>query len=436
LVRVAESRPDLIGLSAVSHSADLVAAVVAFFRRAAPGVLIVVGGPVATADPAGVLRATGADFAVAGEGEEALPAIVDALAAGRIPRGIPGLVTREDGSVVHAPNAPLTVTLDELPFTAWDRVDFARYAKFISATLRRSPHGVLMTSRGCPWNCIFCNNVFGRRFRGRSPGNVLEEIRVLRDRHGIRRVEVVDDIFNLDKTRATEILARMRDELPDVGIGFCTGLRLDLIDDAFMALLGSMNCYYLGIPIETASPRLQRLSRKKLDLDKARRVVDLCRRHRIYCVGFFLVGFPTETPQEVEATFRLARTIGTSCSFVSFISPYEGTAIRAELGITEQSLDMNLDGRMAFDPRVAETYSRMRIAHFRREFLKPRNWFIVVNLFRWRVWWIEWGRIGRYVAAALRDVVSRKRSSSSGFLTDDHRATIGAIRASLLPEEP
>ena len=422
---VASRRPAVIGLSAVSHSAGLAASVASFLRRAAPAATLVVGGPVATTDPQGVLDACGVDFAIAGEGEEALPNFVEALAAGGDPRGVPGLVYRDAGTIVRNPPEPLSVTLDELPFPAWDRVDFRRYGKFISGTLRRSPYAALVTSRGCPYRCIFCNNVFGRKFRAQSPESVLAELHLLRRRHGIRRIEFFDDIFNLDGDRAREILSRIRDELPDVRIGFCTGLRADQLDESFFDVLGTVNCYFLGIPVETASPRLQRLIRKDVDLDRVRLTVELARKHRIYTMGFYLVGFPTETPEEVRATFRFARELKTSFHFFSFVSAYQGTALREMIGDEKASTNARVDDGLA-----AEIH-RLRLKVLRAQFLKPRNWYFVYNLVAWRLWWLGPKRLLSHLAAIVQEKVLGRQAPPVGIFERKTDEFSREIRAAL-----
>ncbi|MDP8221767.1 MAG: cobalamin-dependent protein [Candidatus Lernaella stagnicola] len=389
LERIVARQPDVIGLSSASHQLRFAHRVADFFKKRLPHVPVVVGGPFVSANHENAMDCPSVDFGVHGEGEDALPALVRALAAGEDYRSIPRLAYREDGGLHLNPSAPISYSLDELPFIAWDRIDFARYGKFMSMCFQRSPYAAVFTSRGCPFQCIFCHNHFGRQYRFRSPDRVLEEMHLLYDRDGIRRFEINEDLFNWDYDRATEILTRVRDELPAASVGFGSGIRADLLDEPFVKLLAEVNCYFLAIPVETAVPRLQKLIRKNLDLKKAERAANLARRYGLHTWAFFLLGFPTETEEEMETTVAYAEQLDVDFVSIQSVSPYEGTELRAMLG--ELPADLELGNPHADYRRgdfSLEHINDLKTLVMRNRLKRRANWYFVKNLLLWKLWWL------------------------------------------------
>jgi radical SAM superfamily enzyme YgiQ (UPF0313 family) len=174
------------------------------------------------------------------------------------------------------------------------------------ATVGIRPYMPIFTSRGCPYRCFYCHNLFGKRFRARSPENLIEEIQELRRRFGTNDLEVFDDISNFDQTRLSAILEGLlaRDLHPR--LSFPNGIRADRIDENTIDLLQQVGPGEISIPIESATPRLQTLMKKRLDLHKASRTIELFAKRKFLTRGFFMMGFPTETEREMRATIDFA----------------------------------------------------------------------------------------------------------------------------------
>ncbi len=389
LENIAAQKPDIIGLSSVSQYLPLVESVSTFFKKRLPEVKIVVGGPLSSANPQGVGESPHVDFGIMGEGEETFPALVEALENGSEYRDIPGLICRDGEDVQVNPAKILETPLDDLPFIAWDRVDFQKYGKFLSMTFRRSPFAAIFTSRGCPYGCIYCHKIFGHKFRARSADNVLEELHLLKDRYGIRRIEMIDDIFNWDYDRATEILSRIRDELPGMRVGFGNGLRLDLMDEPFVKLLADVRCNYLGVPIETATPRLQKLIRKNVDFERAEETIRLLKKYKINTWGFFMIGFPTESFEEMEATIAYADKLPIDFVALQAANPFEGTKMAEMFGKKEDSFALgNVHGSFTPDKSRQEAINNHKLKVMRKRLLKPANWYFLWNISTWKIWWL------------------------------------------------
>jgi anaerobic magnesium-protoporphyrin IX monomethyl ester cyclase len=372
LEQIVASRPDFVGLSALSQYRDLTQDVARFFKKRLPGVRIILGGPLVSSNPNCLAEMPDADFGISGEGEESLPLLLEALTKGNEPGPIPGLAARTAGGVSHIPAEILSMPLDDLPPVDWGRVDFARYGRFLSMAFLRSPYAAIMTSRGCPFGCIFCHKIFGNRFRTRSVENVMEELHRLHCDHGIRRFEIIDDIFNWERERASEILVRIRNELPDASVSFPNGLRIDRLDEAFVRLLAQVRCEFVLIPVESASPRIQKLIRKNLDLSVVEDVAGWMRKHRVPTVGMFMIGFPTETREEMEQTINLARRLKVDMAAIQTANPYEGTKMREMLGDAAAPADLgDIHGKFAGGDPEMEAVLRLKLKVMRSMMLRP-----------------------------------------------------------------
>lgn len=329
--------PDVVGLSALTVEADVMSRMAAAAKRARPGVPVVVGGPHPTAYPARCLADPNVDHAVVGEGEATLVELVEALGRGDDPSAVPGVVSRGEGGVaVHAPPRTPPADLDALPAPAWDLVDLGFYARAPSmATVGRRPYLGLVTSRGCPYRCVYCHAVHGKRYRARSPRAVLAEIDALVSRFGIRELEIYDDAFNLDAARTAEILDGLAARRPGVRLLFPNGVRTDLLDAAQITRLRRAGTVFLSVAVETAVPRLQRLVRKDLDLDAVRRNIELAVARGIYVNGFFMLGFPTETLEEARATVDFAVRSRLHQALFFNVVPFAGTDLAAVTGAAD-----------------------------------------------------------------------------------------------------
>ncbi|MDP8221766.1 MAG: radical SAM protein [Candidatus Lernaella stagnicola] len=408
LERVVDARPEMIGLSTVSNHQPFARAVSRFFKSRLPDTPIVLGGPFASADPHGVLQRAEVDMAVHGEGEEALPALIQALRAGEDYRSIPGLIYRDDETVHVNPSHPLDIPLDELPFVAWDRVDFDYYGRFLSMCFRRSPFAAIMTSRGCPYNCIYCHKIFGNRFRGRSPDHVLEEMHLLWREYGLRRFEFVDDIFNFDHARTVEILTRMRDELPGVRVGFGNGLRADRLDEEIFKLMRDVRCHFLPIPVETAVPHMQKVIGKNLDISKAVEAARLARKYGIHTWGFFMIGFPGETREEMEATIDFAEAMDIDYRAIQTSNPFEGTQLREMLGSHAVGSELG-NVHADYTDGVVNSLNDRKLRVMRRQLRNPANWYFLFNIAFWKLWWMGPRQVISHAFNLLREGLLGRR---------------------------
>jgi radical SAM superfamily enzyme YgiQ (UPF0313 family) len=185
----------------------------------------------------------------------------------------------------------------------------------------------IFTSRGCPYRCIYCHDLFGKKFRGRKPELVWEEIRFLYETYGIREFMVEDDIFNMDVERAKQICGLVIASDLELGFQFGNGVRLERFDEELVQKLARAGTHHMAIAIESASSRVQKLIRKNLKVSKLDEVLGWARRYGIETLGFFMLGFPGETVEEINQTIKYACNSRFDEALFSIATPYAGTEL-------------------------------------------------------------------------------------------------------------
>ena len=322
-------RPALVGLSAMSINVGVFEDLAAALGRALPGVPIVGGGPHTTAFPEEAARVPGLRCVAIGEAEETLRELVPALLEGRPLSAIAGIAfaTGEGDAVERTPPRP-PADINRLPRLAWHLLDLPRYWQHPSMTVKGAHRYIpLLSSRGCPYRCAYCHNVFGKRFRARSADDLFDEVLTHHARYGVRDFEIIDDVFNLDRDRVHRFCHLVIESGRKLAFSLPNGVRGDLLDEETLVLLARAGFDQISWAIETASPRLQKFVGKNNDLPRIARNMTIAHRLGIFNYGFFMLGFPTETRAEMEATVEMALEV--DADVVSFfrVVPFKGTAL-------------------------------------------------------------------------------------------------------------
>jgi radical SAM superfamily enzyme YgiQ (UPF0313 family) len=353
-----------------------------------PGIQIVFGGPHPSGDPEECLRTGVVDFAIVGEGEISLTALLKELEAGNRPGAIPGVWQMAEGNVQPAPHSPVP-DVDELPSPAYDLLDLEKYFKLDSPWhFPKSQRAVqFITSRGCPYQCSYCHEIHGKKFRGMAPEVVLDQMEWLARKCGVREFMIVDDIFNFELERAKQICRGIIERKLDVHLQFPNGVRGDRFDEELVELMKRAGTHFMAIAIETVSEKFQKLIRKNLKIDRALQTIEWANQHHIEVSGFFMIGFPGETLEEVRRTTDFAVKAPLDTIFVSIVAPFKGTKLRTDM-LNGRFGEMDSEGQAALDrmfPIVhnrqlpADVLERVQRETYWRFYLRPRS---LINLVR------------------------------------------------------
>jgi len=344
-------KPDLVGITFLSTKLAAVQHLVDISRRLFPGVPVVLGGAHSAILPGSSLELTGADFVVLGEGEATFAELAAALEAGRRDFSeIQGLAFRgKDGKTVITPPRPLLPDLDALPFP--DRESLRRAESY-----RPDDMSMIMTSRGCPFNCAFCTSIWERSLRERSIPNIVDEIEHLIERYGARKIFFKDDTFTLNRKRVFEFC----DDLKRRGIKIAWECltRIELVDEELVLRMREAGMDALKIGIETGSQRLLQVTRKNITLDQIHRGAAVLNRLGQKWSAFFMLGYPDESEEEIRMSWDLIKQIRPTYVSMSILAPYPGCQFYYDLeeagALTEYS-DWNLYDPFSLFANVSQT---------------------------------------------------------------------------------
>jgi len=248
------------------------------------------------------------DFLVIGEGEMAFLRLIKDLTAGKKPNKI----------IFAKPVA----NLDSIPFPARHLLPQHLYQYNL---VRDYPFTTIITSRGCPFGCVFCDkSVFGRTYRTRSAENVLSEIEQLVQKYHVKTLIFFDDLFTLDKKRVIKICQgiikhRFR-------IDWKAEARVDTVDEEMLHWMKRAGCSVLGYGAESANQKALDLLGKKTTVAQTKKVLQMTRRAGIRTLGYFILGIPGETYQEEQKTIALSLKY---CDFAAYsvLTPYPGSEL-------------------------------------------------------------------------------------------------------------
>ena len=337
--RLETMRPDVIGMTAMTYEAGCLHALAAEMKRRMPKVVIVAGGPHPSVAADDVMKDPNIDFCVRGEGERTFPQLLDAICSGAIYGAgtsnpnygeILGVVWRKpDSEVVYNPDRTPPDTLDELGFPAWDLVDIHKYHSVPRGGIiyAHKEFATIFSSRACPWRCTYCHNSYGKKFRERSARHVLEEVDFLVSKYGVRELVFYDDIFNFKPDRAKAICRGLIDRNYGLKLTFPNGLRGDILDEELVDLMTEAGMYRAMIAIESGVPRIQKVMKKNLRLPQTKKIVDYMATKGVMTHGAFMLGFPTETREEMEETIRWARDSSFHTAAFYRVIPFKGTEL-------------------------------------------------------------------------------------------------------------
>lgn len=304
-----EWQPEVVGIRSLSIAKDSLYALVETIRGWSEDCLVIVGGPHATDQPEEVVQTSDVDCVVIGEGERTLCELMERYTRGETYHDVNGIAYRRNGAVFRTHPRALITDLDALPLPDYSLIDLNefnnRYQTFTAKIYQ--PHGNILTTRGCPYRCMYCHNILGKRFRARSPDSVIAEIRYLHETYGLTDFQIIDDIFNLDLDRAKKICDGIINSDMQLTLSFPNGVRGDRMDEELLDKMAAAGTKFMSYAVESGSPRIQRLIHKNLKLEKVDAAITYSAKLGIVTRGFFMLGFPTETEEEVLETIEFGK---------------------------------------------------------------------------------------------------------------------------------
>lgn len=272
--------------------------------------------------PENVLKEKGIDIFVRGEIEYTILELCQ-----KYPdiKGIKGIFYKEDGNFFNNPKRPLIENLDELPLPAYHLLPMKEYSFHM---FRGKSFSTVMASRGCPFCCMYCPYPlgYGDVWRGKSPENVLAELRMLKEEYKIESVLFRDQVFNFIPERTEKICDEMIKQHLDMD--WRCECRADLLSKELMMKMKKAGCAGVHMGVESGDPViLKKIAKTGLSIARIKEVFNEAREIDLETVAFFMIGFPGETKESISKTFKLARELKAKQAWFCSVVPYPGTKL-------------------------------------------------------------------------------------------------------------
>ncbi len=337
----------------------------------------IIGGVYATMNHQKVIADQNIDYVVCGEGEYIFPQLLRSLnGLGELPKA--GIVYRKNGVVVDTGRSPFIQDLDQLPRPAYHLIDYLSYTatppkRRSIDTPNRYPYARIQTSRGCPFGCVFCQveSISGKAFRPRSAENIVDEIEWLQDGYGIKGLIFEDDNLYTRPERTKKIFNLMIER--NLVMPWCSiSTAVFKLDCEILDLMRQSGCEYINIAIESGNKRvLKEVVGKPLELEYAKQMARYARSIGIYVAANFIIGFPTETWDEILDTVRFAEEIEVNYSKIFAAMPLPKTKL----------WDLCVEN-LAFKPGFNPENLRWSTGQIETEHFSPRD-LTIIRAYEW-----------------------------------------------------
>ncbi|MBI5873611.1 MAG: cobalamin B12-binding domain-containing protein [Candidatus Omnitrophica bacterium] len=293
-------------------------------KRVAPDVLVVLGGNHASSYWQQVLKHPTIDYVVIGEGEETFLELAKNILKGAKTTDIEGIAFRDaSGQVKKTSPRALIKDLDSIPFPALDLIDFKRYLTEGNPFAMRSPVAAIISSRGCPGDCVYCTvkAVWGRSWRGRSPKNVVDEIELLYKDYSIREIAFLDDSASVDRKRWEGICDELIRRKLDIKWTTPNGIAHWTLTKEILYKMKKAGCYRITFGIESGHPQTRKFLGKPYSLTQARELIRYANRIGIWTICTNIIGFPYETIESIRATINFSKKSDTDFATFYLLIP-------------------------------------------------------------------------------------------------------------------
>jgi len=331
--RLKKFYPDLVGVTATTSMIYDAYDVASIAKEVNPNALVVIGGPHATFMAPEVLQECRyIDVVVRGEGELTFKELLMKLMKNdRDLRDILGITYRVGDGIRENPPRPLIRNLDDVPLPAYDLLPMDKYR------VGKFKFGAIITSRGCPYSCIFCSSSlqFGKKWRAHSADRVLEELRILRYEYGRQEIEFMDDTFTLNKKRAITIAEKIVEEGLD--ISWSASSRVNTFSREVGSAMNRAGAHTVYFGIESGSEQTLRFIDKRITKEQAMDATRAAKECGLRALGSFIIGFPYETEEDIRATIKFSNRVGVDLAQFTIATPYPGTKLW-DLAIKENLL--------------------------------------------------------------------------------------------------
>lgn len=382
--KIREFNPAIVGLTTMTMTLIDVVKTVEAVKKACENAKIMLGGPHVHLFPLESMRLKNIDYLVLGEGEETVKELLRHLDNKGKLREIPGLVFWDDQEIVNTGNPPFIKNVDSLPFPARHLVPYKEYSSILTGN---NPVTTMFTSRGCPFQCSFCDRPhLGKNFRARSPENVVNELTAC-VKLGINNFLFYDDTFTVDKERVIAICREIGKR--ELKISWDIRTRVDTVNEEIIAALAKAGCRGIHYGVEAGTEKILKILNKGITFEQIKKAFALTKKYKIPILAYFMIGNPGETREDIRETFRFMKKLKPDYVHLTIFSPFPGTKLYAR-GLQEGIIRSGYWQEFAAHPRAGfqpphwpenftlEELKELLVEGYKKFYFKPEN--IIKNI--------------------------------------------------------
>ena len=324
--RIKENNPDVVGITAMTFTLIDVLKTISLVREVEKElnkkIIIVLGGPHVHLFPEETINLEGVDYLIKGEGEAPFFNLLESLEGRNDLADVKGLVYKKDGQIINNPAGDLIDNLDELPFPDRELLPIEKYNSILSSGKIVT---TMFTSRGCPFQCSFCDRPhLGKKFRARTANNVVDEMEECL-KLGIEEILIYDDTFTVDKQRTIDVC----DEIIKRGLKFVWDIRarVDTVNVEVLKKLKQAGCARIHFGVEAGTEKILKVLNKGINLNQIENAFKEAKKIGIERLGYFMIGSPEETKEDIYKTIEFAKKINPDYVSITILTPYPATKI-------------------------------------------------------------------------------------------------------------
>ena len=321
-------KPRLVGITAATPTFKNAVRVISILRKVLPDSIFICGGAHPTACPVESINSNVFDFVILGEGEETFLELISYIEGEKLDSAgdIRGIVFKKNGEFIITDLRPRINNLDSIPYPARHLLPALGRYQPTPASYRRLPIAVIMTSRGCPNRCVFCDRaVFGEKFRKRSVSNIMYEVKEVVYKYGAREIRFFDDTFTIDAGHVEDICRKMRKLVPSVGWTCLTSVNSVNLD--MLKMMKDAGCWQVLFGLESGDDYVLKHLGKGNTVKDNRRAVFWAKEAGLRVRADFLIGSPWETKESLMRTVEFAKKLPLDFAHFNKFIPFPGTGI-------------------------------------------------------------------------------------------------------------
>jgi len=310
---------DLVGISVLSSLYNNSKEIIKQIRSVNKDIPIIMGGTHPTAMPREVLEENDINIVVMGEGEETIKEIVK-----NYPRNlkkIKGIVYKNKGKIIENERRPLIPDINILPFPARHLLKIEKYQNYIHGRKATT----IMSSRGCPYNCVYCFKLDGRAWRPRKAELVVDELEKIVKDYNISAFYFHDDLFTADRKRVIDICNEIIKRNLDI-FWICES-RINTIDEELLNMMKKAGCKQIHFGIESGDEETLKKIRKGITKEQAKKALSLTKKAKIYTKAYFMIGFPRDTRESLVNSLNFMLDIEADEILLNVVTPFPGTEL-------------------------------------------------------------------------------------------------------------